>query len=204
MALKEGEQVARGPTPGSRDRILEVSSRLFNEQGVRAVGMQQLVEEAGLGKSVLYREFASKDDLVVAWLRDRDAQWWQEVDEELARAAGDVTRQLLVMVELARKRVRSPRFKGCTFYNTVAEFHDPDHPARQEATAHLGRIRERLRTLADDAETDDPEALADDLMLIIAGMYATGSAFGADGPPTRALAAAAALIDLHRPGQPRR
>lgn len=190
----------RGPNPGTRERILEVTNRLFNEQGVRAVGMQQLVEEAGLGKSALYREFPSKDDLVVAWLRERDEQWWQEVDSELAKTADEgAAGQLLVIVKLAEARVRSPRFKGCTFYNTVAEFHDPAHPARQETTMHLKRLRSRLRGLAGDAGADDPDALADDLMLIIAGMYATGSALGIDGPPMRATAAATVLIGMHCP-----
>ncbi|WP_181796687.1 TetR/AcrR family transcriptional regulator, partial [Streptomyces sp. WELS2] len=188
--------MARRAASGTRERILGVAARLFNEHGVRAVGMQQVVEESGLGKSLLYREFQGKDDLVAAWLQERDAQWWQEVDTETARHDGDPARQMLTIVELADKRVRSPRFRGCTFYNTVAEFRDPAHPGRQEATAHLDRVRARLRLLAASSGAADPEALADGLMLVIAGMYATGAAFGVDGPPSRALATARALITL--------
>ena len=161
--------------------------------------MQMVVDETGLGKNLLYREFGSKDELVATWLRERDAQWWQEVDAETARHNGNPARQLLTVVELAYKRAQSPRFHGCTFYNTVAEFRDPAHPGRREATAHLERLRERLHALARAAGSAKPETLADSLMLIIAGLYATGAALGADGPSAMAVPTAKAIIDQHCP-----
>jgi AcrR family transcriptional regulator len=191
--------MARRPAPDTRERILDVAARLFNEQGVRAVGMQLIVGETGLGKNLLYREFGSKDELVAAWLHERDAQWWQEVDAATARCAGDPARELLTIVKLAYKRAQSPRFRGCTFYNTVAEFRDPDHPGRREATAHLSRMRERLRRLALAANVASPDALADALMLVIAGLYATGAAFGSTGPAEQAMATAKAIIEHHCP-----
>src|SRR2546423_11712038 len=77
--------VARRPAPGTRERILAVASRLFSQNGVRAVGMQQVVDESGLGKSLLYREFPSKDDLVVAWLHEMRAVWWEATGRGLER-----------------------------------------------------------------------------------------------------------------------
>ncbi|WP_433251315.1 TetR/AcrR family transcriptional regulator [Streptosporangium sp. CA-135522] len=189
--------VARRPAPGTRERILDVAARLFGERGVRAVGMQQVVDETGLGKSLLYREFPGKDDLVAAWLRESDAQWWQAVDNVTGRHAGDPARQLLAIVELAHERVLSPGFQGCTFYNTSAEFRDPVHPGRQEAVAHLQRMRERFRTLARGAGAAEPDRLADTLMLVIAGLYANGAALGPDGPADLAVSTAKAVIDQH-------
>ena len=91
--------MARRQAPGTRERILAVAARLFSRHGVRAVGMQQLVDETGLGKSLVYREFASKDDLVAAWLRDNDQAWVKLADAATAPYEGDPARQLLALVE---------------------------------------------------------------------------------------------------------
>ncbi|GAA4198143.1 TetR/AcrR family transcriptional regulator [Microbispora amethystogenes] len=189
--------MARRQAPGTRERILRVASRLFQENGVRAVGMQQVVEEVGLGKSLLYREFDGKDDLVAAWLRESDAAWWAAVDAALAPHDGDPAGQLLALVELVAAAAASPGFHGCVFYNTSSEFRDDDHPARQEALAHLRRMRGRLETLAGAAGAAHPGALADELMLVVGGMYATGAALGPDGPVRAGVAAAGSAIARH-------
>src|SRR3954462_6656246 len=93
-----GGAVARRPAPGTRERILKVASELFSRHGVRAVGLQQVVDETGLGKSLLYREFASKDDLVVAWLHEMRAVWWEQTGKVIDRYPGDPARQLLGIV----------------------------------------------------------------------------------------------------------
>ncbi|OPG07784.1 TetR/AcrR family transcriptional regulator [Microbispora sp. GKU 823] len=191
--------MTRRPAPGTRQRILETAARLFGEHGARAVGMQQVVEETGLGKSALYREFVSKDDLVAAWVRELDAESWSRMEQALALHEGHPARQLLTVVELAQESVQAPDFHGCTFYNTSAEFRDPAHPGRQEAVAHLDRLRLRLRALAEAAHATDPDALADMLMLVISGLYANAATLGPTGPAGRAVAAARTLIDRHVP-----
>ncbi|GAA2290607.1 TetR/AcrR family transcriptional regulator [Nonomuraea roseoviolacea subsp. roseoviolacea] len=189
--------MTRRPAPGTRQRILKTAARLFGERGARAVGMQEVVEETGLGKSVLYREFSSKDDLVAAWVRELDAETWSHMDQALAPYEGDPARQLLKVVEFAQASVQAPGFYGCTFYNTSAEFRDPAHPGRQEAVAHLDQLRQRLRALALAARATDADALADMLMLIISGLYANAATLGSSGPAGRATAAARILIDQH-------
>ena len=59
-----------------RERILETASALFYKQGVRAVGVDLVVEKAGVAKTSLYRHFGTKDDLVAAFLEREDQDFW--------------------------------------------------------------------------------------------------------------------------------
>ena len=191
--------MARTPAPGTRQRILAVASRLFSESGVRTVGMQRLVDETGLGKSLVYREFAGKDDLVAEWLRESHEDWVRSVGEVLRRAEGDPVRQLLGVVEYYHQSVLDQSYHGCPFYSTVSEFRDPAHPGRQVAVAHLRGVRELFRSLGEAAGADDPGRLADALMVVIGGLLINGSALGVDGPVGVAVATAEGLVRQHCP-----
>lgn len=190
--------MARKPAPDTRQRILAVASRLFSERGVRTVGMQRLVDETGLGKSLVYREFAGKDDLVAEWLRESDEVRVRSVEAVLRRHEGDPARQLLAVVEFYHESVLDPTFNGCPFYSTVSEFRDPAHPGRREAVAHLRGIRELLGSLAEAAGSAEPGQLADALMLIIGGLLANGSALGPAGPAELAVPTAESVIRRYR------
>jgi AcrR family transcriptional regulator len=185
--------MARTPDPQLRERVLETAARLFYRDGVRAVGLQQVIDEARVGKSSVYREFASKDDLVAAWLHRSRAAWWARA-AVIAERHADPARQLLELVGAVHDEIADPGFRGCRFLNTSSEFRDLDHPGHRESVEHLREIREQFVSLAREAGADDPVALADELALIVDGMYANGAVLGADGPASRGVAAAADRI----------
>jgi AcrR family transcriptional regulator len=193
--------MARHPAPDTRDRVLDTAARLFYAKGVRAVGLQEIIDQAGVGKSSVYREFASKDELVVAWLNRSRRGWWQMTEAATAPYDGDPARQLLAIVEAVRDEIETAGFRGCRFLNTAAEFPDPDHPGNREAAEHLEEIHQQLTTLADGAGADDPDALASELLLVIDGMYANASVLGQSGPARRGIALAEELIARRTSGR---
>jgi len=186
--------MARSPAPGTRDRILDTATRLFQEQGVRAVGLQQIIDECGCGKSLLYREFASKDALVVAYLEHAQAEWSEIIDEALRPHAGDPAAQLVALVQAVADQVAATDYAGCPFRTTHAHFPAPDHPAHRVAVRHVRDLRARLRRLARLARARNPAALGDRLLLIIDGLYVNGSMLGDRAAGATAVALAEELV----------
>ncbi|XVQ09710.1 TetR/AcrR family transcriptional regulator [Spirillospora sp. CA-255316] len=162
----------RQPSTSMRERILDAATDLFDRYGVHAVGLQRIIDEAGCGKQLLYREFGSKDDLVTAYLHRCEGGWERSLAAALA-TDGRPEEQLVELVRLVGDSVPGPR--GCPIRNTYAEFPDQGHPVHQAALEHFGTVREQLCELTRRTAAADPERLADRLLLIINGLFTTGS-----------------------------
>ncbi|GAA4806156.1 TetR/AcrR family transcriptional regulator [Actinomycetospora chlora] len=171
--------MARTPAPGTRERILTTASRLFYEHGVRAVGMNQVISEAGTGKNLLYSHFPTKTDLVAAYL-ERAREIRTAATSRAREAAGDTPReQLLALVEEVARTTAHPRFRGCAFRNYLAEFPDDadlgdaDGPPTPAGVARdfLGATHDELAGLVADLGVADPERLLEELVLVVDGLY---------------------------------
>jgi AcrR family transcriptional regulator len=173
--------MARKPTPDAHERILDAAAGLFDRYGVHAVGMQQIIDEFGCGKNLLYREFRSKDELVVAYLAQCGQDWTAIVDQAAEAAPDDPVGQLVAIVRIVAEQTSAPGFRGCAVRNAHADFPDPDHPAHRLAVDHYLARREHLRELARRARAADPDGLADRILLIIDGLNTAGAVFGPDG-----------------------
>lgn len=190
---------AQAPEPASaektaRMRILETATDLFYREGIRAVGIDTIIARSGVAKMSLYRNFASKDDLVVAFLEYRDGIYWQWWDHVMAKHPDDARQQLGDLFASLARRVASPAYRGCPFINTATEFPDPRHPARALCLANKRELRRRLTELASRAGARDCEVLADQLLLLMEGAYASAQNFRADGPAPSLRGAAEALL----------
>ncbi len=154
-------------------RILETASRLFYEEGIRAVGVDTISEQADVAKVTLYKNFGSKDELVAAYLRRRDERWRATLARATGRHADPVERLLAVFNAYGDYLFDEEGYRGCAFINAAAEITDDDHPARPVIREHKEGIRRHLSRLAAEAGFKDPEALAERLLILLEGAWVT-------------------------------
>lgn len=154
-----------------REHILETATSLFYAHGIRAVGVDLIVAEAGVAKTSLYRHFRTKDDLIAAFLGREDEQFWQTWQEVADRYADNAGAELDAHLEWIGARLARPNYRGCPQINAVAEFSDPKHPARKIAADHKAEMRRRLKTIAVRLGSDRPDGLAGQLALLINGAF---------------------------------
>lgn len=176
-----------------RERILATASDLFYRRGVRAVGVDLVVEEAGVAKTSLYRHFRTKDDLVAAFLRREDEAFWGLWDRIAADHPTDPRGELEAQLRWIGERVGRPAYRGCPQINVAAEFPEMDHPARAVSIAHKKELRRRLRGIADRLGARRPDDLALKLSLLINGAFVSAQVFE-DGEATPALTSMARAL----------
>lgn len=183
--------------PNAAQRILTVATDLFYRQGVRAVGVEEIVLTAATTKPSLYRAFGSKDQLIVAYLEAQAARMWVDLETAITANTGDPGAQILACFDALAAPATEPSDRGCALSNAVVEFPDPKHPGRIVAVGHKERVRKRLRDLAREMDARKPRKLADSLLLLIEGARLTRQIYGKDGPAEAARGAAEILMRAH-------
>jgi AcrR family transcriptional regulator len=178
--------------PTAASRIRETASELFYREGIRAVGVEEIVTRAGVTKPSLYRAFSSKDELAACYLRDYEARFWARFDAAVAAHPGDPRAQIRAFLAPLGVRAATQGYRGCGLTNAAVEYPGPDHPARAVSESNKRELRRRLRAMA--LAMGGPEALGDGLLLLIEGAYVSGQLFGPGGPATSVAENAERLI----------
>jgi AcrR family transcriptional regulator len=144
-----------------RERVRQAAYELFSRDGVRAVGVDAVIARAGTAKMTLYRNFPSKNDLILDFLRRREQRWTREWLMAESRRRGETARdQLLAIFDVFAEWFAHPEFEGCSFLTAMIEVSDRDHPVRQAAVGHLANIRGYIESLAADAGIRDTDSFA--------------------------------------------
>src|SRR5262252_5295323 len=191
----QGERRATMTASAARERILRAVDDLFYREGVQAVGVDAVIARAGVNKMSLYRNFGSKDQLITAFLEDRNRQYWEWWDAVMQRHDGGPRQRLYGLFEELQARVTHKGYRGCPFVNLAAELSDAKHPARAVITRNKQELRRRLCELARAAKAADAEALSESLIVLMEGAYAISQTCGPGGPANSVARTAKVLID---------
>jgi AcrR family transcriptional regulator len=161
-----------------RERLLDTASDIFYREGIHGIGVDRILEEAGVTRATMYRHFKGKEALVVAYL-DREDEAIRELFAA-ASAPGATPRELLdAVIDGVAADVERRHTRGCPFINAAAEFPDAASPVRDVVARHRAWFRQTLGALAEAAGLEGPDAVADTLVLLrdaaLVGGYLDGS-----------------------------
>jgi AcrR family transcriptional regulator len=191
------------PVRGVGERIVNTASDLFYREGVRAVGIQRVIEEAGIAKASLYAHYESKDELIAACLAKRADSCRAQLLQRLSLAGLDPRAKLSALFDYQVEWVGSPGFRGCPFQNAGSEIADPQHPAKAIIAAQRRWLRDLMTTLAKEAGAAAPVELAGALIVLYDGAMAASLVDGNTTPARDARRAAEQILDIHLPARRR-
>jgi AcrR family transcriptional regulator len=188
MATKIAEKAS------ARERLLTAANELFYEEGVHTVGIDRIIERAGVAKASLYSTFGSKDELVRAYLEGRQVRRQARITQALATRYATPRERILGVFDVLGEVVAEPGFHGCAFINASVESR-PGSAAREASDASRAWLRSLFVDLARAAGVAAPEHLARQLALLYDGATVAAQLDRDPGVAAEARAAAATLVD---------
>ncbi|MCI2419974.1 TetR/AcrR family transcriptional regulator [Saccharopolyspora sp. K220] len=178
----------------AESKLLDTAEALFYERGIQAVGMAELRTASGVSLKRLYQCFASKDELVEAYLRRRDGRWRARLSTYVTRHSNRPDQAVLAVFDWLHDWFGEPGFRGCAFLNSFGELGSSSPGVARAVRDHKDEVRHYLRKLVDDLAVPNPDELAEQLLILVDGATATAAVNGDPGPARTARVAAAALI----------
>ncbi|MGC4797265.1 TetR/AcrR family transcriptional regulator [Micromonospora saelicesensis] len=157
----------------ARLKLLRTATRIFYAEGIHAVGVDRIIAEAKVTRATFYRHFPSKDDLILAYLREVHQLERGMVDEAIAANRSPVE-PLLAIANSIAQNIQSPGFRGCAFLNAAAEYPDTNHPVHQELMAHRAWFLGTITTLMAQVHEGTADPAARHFVMLRDGAMAAG------------------------------
>ena len=178
-----------------RDQLIQTALELFAKNGIHATGVDSIVEQSGVTKKTLYAHFRSKEELVLAVLRQYDELARNDFMRRVESGGKTPRARLLAVFDFAERWFQQSNFYGCLFINTIGEYSDKGTPIRQICKEYKKLVKGYIRELCEQGGASDPQGLAEELAMLLEG--ATVTAQVSQNPKTAKIAkrAAKALID---------
>ena len=178
-----------------REHLIDVAADLFNRKGYHAAGVDQVIAEAGIAKTTLYRHFKSKDGLIVAVLKRMDEQFREDMRLAVEKIAKRPEDQLLATFAYLEEWFGDTAFFGCPFLSAASEYSDRSSPVFQEARLHKRLMVAYFEELARAANLKDPQKVAEEIHLLHEGATAVAHVVGDASPARQAKERAAKIIE---------
>jgi AcrR family transcriptional regulator len=200
----EANKAGRRSAAETRDHVLAVAGQLFYWEGIRATGIDRVASEAEVAPTTLYRAFASKDDLIAAYIDAIGETHRELIMDATATSVGTPRQRILSLLDFFAEQIQPEKCRGCPFLMAIAEFPDPTSPVHVGAVAHKAWLRNRLRQLtrelAEETPIADPDLLGDQIALVVEGVYASVQSISSGGPALQGGSTAETLIDAAERG----
>lgn len=154
---------------GKRRHIVETAYRLFKRDGFHATGIDRIIAEAAVAKMTMYRNFPSKDGLIVEVLNERAGRFERQLDR-LMEAPATPVEKIGTIFDWYGRWFERPDFHGCLFAHALAEFGDPGHPVFDAVRAQKDGLRHRMQLILEAAmPRPQAERTASVLLMLIEG-----------------------------------
>ncbi|MFN5944232.1 MAG: TetR/AcrR family transcriptional regulator [Phycisphaerae bacterium] len=164
--------------PSRRDELVDAAMRVFYRHGFHASGLDRILEESGISRMTIYNHFKSKDELILAALRRRDEIFRNKMMQFVDAKKRSPISRLLAVFDYHENWFTGKDFCGCMFINASAEFSDPASAPCLVAAEHKRSVVRYLVDLAKQAGLADPQAVADQLNILIEGSIVTAQVVG--------------------------
>ncbi|MDJ1134539.1 TetR/AcrR family transcriptional regulator [Streptomyces iconiensis] len=167
--MAEAEQ-QRSP---AGQRVWETACEMFYREGIHSAGVAEIAERSGVGKPTIYRNFASKDGLALAYVNAKAVSPRAWLESARAACSDDPPAQLRQVIADIADQISEPGFRGCPLVNASVEFPDRDHPVRAAVEARKAEYLDLFTELVTPLPVRDPESLAYMLQMLVEGASVT-------------------------------
>ena len=180
--------------PSIRDELVKRATQVFYQRGFHATGMDTLVAETGVSKTAMYKHFRTKEDLILAVLRFRDETLRNWLFRRMEELADTPLGQLRALFDALGEWMAEPGFQGCMFIKASSEFQSAEHPIHQQSAEHKRLLKRHFSALAKAAGAEDPNQLANQLLLLKEGAIVAAHMKTSQNPALDAKQAAEVLL----------
>jgi AcrR family transcriptional regulator len=177
-----------------REHVLEVAQRLFCTRGFHAVSVDTIIAEAGVARMTVYKNFDSKDDLMLETLRREDTAFRQWLVSAVEARSAKPRDRIAAMFDGLHERFSAEGYYGCPFIRVSIEFPDANHPVHRMAKEHKEMIRSYIRGLVSQAGVEHPVQASEQIYLLFEGALTASQLNGGPWPAEIAKQAALQLI----------
>ena len=178
-----------------RQLLVDTAIRLFSEHGYHGTGIDRIAEEAQVSKKTMYNHFRSKEELILAALKQHDSIFRNDLMKAVEQQGDTPYERILAIFDVAHNWFASDNFFGCMFINAIGEYSEQDTPIRQVCKEFKSLIRSYLEELTDAAGIPGTHDVAAVLAMLLEGSIVTAQVSGVSDAAETGKQAAKVIID---------